>query len=374
VSPALIPPGGIGEAGGPRKVDGAEKRDRAAIDGFAIASSPVDLPGEATNVDADPKLVADANLTRQQIHNRDGVPNVAAPIGVANEVGRQGVTSIPKGAPPPNMSSRHVLDNLEFFKAVKDGPGSGNSYLLQRPTNAQLEQLYGEAWKKLPTQQGNVTLSNGQTWSLNKTTGKFFPVGGPGIVSLTQQEVRLVEMAAKQIKSGTTPAQALENMGRAMGGQRYTVTPAMQTALESLGTKLGYSADDLGRAIAPHLPASANASVPKEAQAAAKAKAGGQAFRFVKWGGRTLLVVGLAMDAYEVYNAENKPKTITKKAGAWGASLGASALTAKAASPLLAGGPLGWIGYGAAVVGAGVGGYFLGGEVAETIYEWSFER
>jgi hypothetical protein len=374
-SPGPTPPPIIPATPTPQPSPGPTPTLPASNDDYSVSTEPVDLPSTDApqDIDADPTLLAQVADTRHRVHMQEGRRNVEGPAGVGVVRTVDGVTSAPRGAPPPNMADRHVLENLNFFKAVKDGPGSGNSYLLQRPSEAQLNQLYGEAWNRLPGQQGNVTLSNGQTWNLNKTTGKFFPVEGNGIVNLTQQEVRFLETATKQIKGGTSPPQALENMGRAMGGQKYTVTSSMQTALESLGTKLGYSADDLGRAIAPHLPAAATASVPPEAHEAAKLKAGANPYRFVKWGGRTLLVVGAAMDLYEVYNAQNKPKTIVEKAGAWGASMGAGAVAAKAASPLLAGGPWGWAGYGAIVVGASVGGYFVGGEVAKTVYEWTFE-
>jgi hypothetical protein len=192
-------------------------------------------------------------------------------------------------------------------------------------------------------------------------------------VNLTQQEVRFLETLAKQIKEGTSAEQALKNMGRAMGGQKYILPEHMQVALRKLGTKLGYSEEALGRAVAPHLPAAAEVKMPAEAEAAAQVKAAGKAFRFVKWGGRALLVIGLAVDAYEVYRAESKTKAITKKVGAWSASLGLGGAAAEEASPLLAAGPWGWAGYALVVGGAGVAGYFIGEEVTETVYKWTFE-
>lgn len=321
---------------------------------------------------ADPELVAQVEASRSQAGQ--GSLRWAGPIGVAAETGVRRLQTPPRGAPPVHMADRHVLDKLNFFKGVKSGAGAGNSYLLQPLAKGELGKLYGEAFNTMSGKAGTVKLANGQTWSLNKTTGKFFPVSGPGIVKLSQQEVSFMRMMAKQIKSGkVTPQQALENVSRAMAGQKYQVTPQLQQAMTAVAEKLGYSSDELGRALAPHLPKSANAKVPPEAQAAAKAKAGGKPFRFVKWGGRTLLVVGLAVDAYEVYNAENRPKALTKKAGAWGASIGAGSAAANAASPLLAGGPWGWAAYGGIVLGASVGGYFVGGEAAETAYEWTFE-
>jgi hypothetical protein len=79
------------------------------------------------------------------------------------------------------------------------------------------------------------------------------------------------------------------------------------------------------------------------------------------------------VDTYEAYNAENRPKAPTEKAGAWGASIEAGRAAANVASPLLAGGPWGWAAYGGIVLGASVGGYFACGEAAETAYAWTFE-
>lgn len=59
--------------------------------------------------------------------------------------------------------------------------------------------------------------------------------------------------------------------------------------------------------------------------------------------------------------------------GSWAGSLAAGGIAAEEASPLLVTGPWGWLAYGVIVGGAGAIGYFVGGEVTETIYEWGFE-
>lgn len=135
--------------------------------------------------------------------------------------------------------------------------------------------------------------------------------------------------------------------------------------------------------------------VPAEAEAAAKAKVGGRAFQFVKWGGRILLVVAVAADVVDIYYAENKAKTITKKVGFWagawaggeagawaGAKTGAAIALGlgfagpQAAAPeevvtVPAGGLIGGIvgGLGGAIIGG-----WAGGEITETVYEWTFEK
>lgn len=235
-----------------------------------------------------------------------------------------------------------------------------------------MQRLYDEALKSGP-RQGTVTLKNGQTWYIQQATGKFFPVSGPGIIELTKQEVSLLRMLQGQLKKEAAPTQALENLQRAMSGQGYTVRPHMETALDAVGKKHGFNAAQWRKALAPNAPKTKHFNPPPELKEAAKTKAGGRAFRIIKWGGRFFLVVALAADAYEIYEAENKAKTITKKAGAWSGAAGASGVAATKASPLLSGGPWGWLGYGVIVGGAGVLGYIVGGEVTETLYEWTFE-
>lgn len=86
--------------------------------------------------------------------------------------------------------------------------------------------------------------------------------------------------------------------------------------------------------------------------------------------GRAALPVGAAVDAYTIATSENPGRTAVEKAGAWGTSLGAAGLAAQAGAPLLAGGPLGWIGYGGLVVGAGALGYFGGEAATSRVIDW----
>lgn len=272
-------------------------------------------------------------------------------------------------APGPDMADRHVLTNLNFWK----GTQSGNSYLLQPIAEADLQALYREALAK-GIKHGPVQLGNGQVWHVQQATGKFFPVSGPGIIQLTQQEVSFLRILVQQIRSGTvTPEAALQNLSKAMSGQGYRVSPHMELALDVVGRKTGFTRALFTRTLAPNAPATRAFDPPQELKSAAQGKAGGRAFRLLKWGGRIFLVIAVAADAYEIYEAENKAKTITKKVGAWtGATLAGGAAAAEA-SPLLAGGPWGWAGYGVIVGGAGILGYITGGEITETIYEWTLE-
>lgn len=79
--------------------------------------------------------------------------------------------------------------------------------------------------------------------------------------------------------------------------------------------------------------------------------------------GRVAVPAGLAMDAADVLKSNTPVKTAVEKAAGWGGAAAAASSVGSLATPLLAGGIPGAIGYGAAVLGAGALGYF-GGEAA----------
>lgn len=195
-----------------------------------------------------------------------------------------------------------------------------------------------------------------------------------GMSQLTQQEVSFLRILVQQIRSGAvSPESALQNLSKAMSGQGYQVSSQMEIALEVVGRRVGFTKAQFTRMLAPNAPATKQFEPPGELKTAARTKAAGRAFRLLKWGGRIFLVVAIAADTYEIYEAENKAKTITKKAGAWAGAMAAGSVAAAEASPLLGGGPWGWLGYGVITGGAGILGYIAGGEVTETVYEWVWD-
>jgi hypothetical protein len=86
--------------------------------------------------------------------------------------------------------------------------------------------------------------------------------------------------------------------------------------------------------------------------------------------GRVLLPVAAGMDLAAIATSNDVPRTATEKAGAWTGSLALGGLAAKAAAPMLAAGPVGWVGYGVTVIGAGALGYFGGEQLAGRAYSW----
>jgi hypothetical protein len=89
----------------------------------------------------------------------------------------------------------------------------------------------------------------------------------------------------------------------------------------------------------------------------------------VRVGGRVLLIVGAAADGYRIYSAEDRLRETAKVAGGWAGATAAGGAFASWASPSLATGPWGWVGYGLGTLGAGAVGYFAGEAVAEEGYE-----
>lgn len=69
-------------------------------------------------------------------------------------------------------------------------------------------------------------------------------------------------------------------------------------------------------------------------EAAAALRAYGKNANMIKWGARTCIAVVVAADVYEIYQSDNRMRTITTKVGGWmtataWATTGASVLITK---------------------------------------------
>lgn len=273
---------------------------------------------------------------------------------------------LPKGAAPvPKMNVRHILGRMKFGWTSS----YGNSYLLKSISPKTLYRYYREAVFS-GVKDGFVKLSNGQIWRIRVNDGKFFPVKSGGILTLVSNEVKLLKSFVKQTRA-IGAAKALSNLSKGMTTQGYQISSHMEIALNVIGRKLGITEKAMAQALSNQIRALKNP--PDDLIKASRNKSLGRAFKIIKWGGRVLLLVTVGADVYEVYEAKWSPKMITKKIGAWAASLMLGGLAAEKSAPLLAGGPKGWIGYGVIVAGAGILGYLGGGKTTETIYEWVFE-
>lgn len=123
--------------------------------------------------------------------------------------------------------------------------------------------------------------------------------------------------------------------------------------------------------------AAVEAGIPKAEPVAAEAamalarkmKWSGTVRGVFRWGGRLLIVVAIAADAYAIYHAEDKVKAVVETVGGWaGASAGAAAFAALWA-PADVAGPAAWAVHGVGTLVAGGIGYWVGSELTRTVYE-----
>ena len=115
---------------------------------------------------------------------------------------------------------------------------------------------------------------------------------------------------------------------------------------------------------------SAEPPVLEAAEALAKrAKWAGRVRGVFRYGGRILIIVGIAADAWKVYHARDKVKAVVDSAGGWaGATAGPAAFAAWFA-PGDAAGPWAWAAHGVGTLIAGGVGYWAGSTTTRTIYE-----
>lgn len=86
---------------------------------------------------------------------------------------------------------------------------------------------------------------------------------------------------------------------------------------------------------------------------ASRLKWAGNVRNVFRYGGKVLIVVGVAADVYKVYVAEDKVKAVVESAGGWaGATAGAAAFAAWW-TPADVAGPWAWVAHGVGTLIAG---------------------
>lgn len=118
----------------------------------------------------------------------------------------------------------------------------------------------------------------------------------------------------------------------------------------------------------------AGAETPAHLRAAADAfatrmKWAGRVRAAFHYGGRVLLVVGVAADAYQVAVAKDKTKALLTSAGGWAGAWAAGSGFAGAFAPADTAGPVAWAIHGVGSLVAGSCGYWLGSESVRYTYE-----
>jgi hypothetical protein len=266
------------------------------------------------------------------------------------------------------FQQRHLLGG----NLGKSAPANMPNSIVTNPawqSKSVIEGFYKEAVglaKAAGKTQMDVVLSNGTTWNVNVKDGHFYPVKGNGITNLSKIETAVLR-AAKA--NGAKGEAVFANLAK--NPNLGTFSAEMQTAVKSLAEIEGVSTGTVLRHLADNFPTTAEPVAG--ANQAAKAKFG-SASRYIKWGGRALLVVAVAVDLYEIYNSENKARTITKKAGFWAGALAGGAAAGSAtvgANVIPFWGQVINIG---ATIGGGIVGGLIGEKITETVYDWIFTK
>lgn len=160
----------------------------------------------------------------------------------------------------------------------------------------------------------------------------------------------------------------LWNLMKQMGGDIFKIDNGKNGFIAATN-KATKNADFLGIRGAGRVNTAARLNTLGETDAtvaAAKSHFGAKFQSAFKWGGRVVVLAAVTSDFIEIYNSDNKIRTITKKIGAWttagyGASRGSRWGTFAGPWGRLIGG----------LVGGAIG-YFSGEKVTETVYDYFF--
>jgi RHS repeat-associated protein len=262
---------------------------------------------------------------------------------------------------PMNLDERHLISGNNFFPKEVNSMIVNPEWQNRNTLHAFYEEAVGLV-KQMGKTEKDVTLANGSVWNVNVKTGHFYPVSSVdgSIVNLTKAEMWVLNSATK---AGEGEA-IFANIAKNKSITRFSNN--MVSALESLAKVKNVASTDALRHIGGKYPIQTN-GVSMEALKSLAVKIGPKTANYIKWGGRTLIVVAVANDLYEIYNSTNRARTITTKVVGWesagiGASYGASALSETGPGAILG-----------AIIGGAVG-YYVGTKTTETVYDWIFTK
>jgi RHS repeat-associated protein len=218
---------------------------------------------------------------------------------------------------PPSMSiaDKHFWNKKNFFPRANAEDVTTILINPNQQTRGSIQGLYKEALdlvEKTGKKEASVQLTNGQTWRVNSITGKFTPISGEGIISISRAEASALKNFMINVKDGVTAEQALKNMalGMTKSGFSSTIQGGFQKALDLLGKQYGVTDGTMVSIFKKWTPEQPVKSAPAQA---AKTAFSGKNISWIKWGQRTFLAVSVAADVYEIYQSDNKIHTITKK-------------------------------------------------------------
>ncbi len=333
--------------------------------------------------ESDPALPsgAAAGLALPQAQNR--LPGVPGRAGVTPEVAQSILGNVSQGKPPFNPDLGQV-GRASWFVTQGDpyvGNNVGKSVTLPveiSTTSGKPPLQFGERElleifnRKMPEATAEAERA------LRERTGKVNgePLSNTNMKEITRNAGRIAERwmwnevgeAVRASESGVGKVKLENSMfSRAADGE-FTLTSKAENVRLPKG-----SAAQLVEAIKTRAAPAEPGVLEAAEKLASQEKWGGRVQGAFRVGGKVLIVVGLANDAYRIYTATDKVKTSVVVAGGWtGAALAGGAFAAWY-TPADVAGPWAWLGHGVGTLVAGGIGYFAGSEIAKTVYELTVE-
>lgn len=333
--------------------------------------------------EADPALPAGAAMGLVLPPAQNRLPGVPGRAGVTPEVAQSILGNVAQGKPPFNPDLGQV-GRVSWFVTQGD-PYVGNNSAKSVTLPVEIANTSG----KPPAQFGEQQLleifnrkmgeaSVAAEAQLRERIGKLNgePLSNTNMKEIARNASRIAERAMWS-EVGETVRASESGIGKVkLENSAFSKTANGEFTLTSKAENVRLpkgSAAQLVEAIKARA-APAEAGVLEAAEKlASQEKWGGRVQGAFRVGGKVLIVVGIATDAYRIYTATDKVKTSVEVAGGWtGAALAGGAFAAWYA-PADVAGPWAWLGHGVGTLVAGGIGYFAGSEIAKTVYELTVE-
>jgi hypothetical protein len=371
----------------PRALSGAQAR--AAIDRGEVTVAPTQAQAgllkmmqarEADSAANVPSGTA-AGFGLPQAKNRfNGVPGAA---GVTPEVAQAILGNVAEGKPPFNPDLGKV-GQVSWF-VTQGNPYVGTSADKSVTLPVEIANTSG----KPPVQFGERELleiynrkmtdaTNTAETQLRERTGKTNgePLSNTNKKEVTRNANRVAERAmweevgdkVRASESGIGKVKLENSIFSKNGNGEFTLTSVAENVRLPKG-----AAAQLVEAIKTKAAPAEPGVLEAAEKLASQEKWGGRVQGAFRVGGKVLIVVGVAADAYRIYTATDKAKTVAEVAGGWAGAAAAGGAFATWYAPADVAGPWAWAGHGLGTLVAGGVGYFAGSQAAKTIYELTVE-
>ena len=302
--------------------------------------------------------------------------------GVTPEVAQAILQNVAEGKPPfrPELGQ----DGVSWFTTRGD-PYSGTSPDKSVTVPAEIANSSGKPTVQFGEKELLAIYNREMTGAtqvaeqqLREKTGKLNgePLSNTNLREINRNASRLAERSmwtkvadtVHASESGVGKVELKNSVFSRSGDGEFTLT----NRAENVRLPKGAAAELVEAIKARAAPAEAGVLEAAE-QLAAREKWVGHVQGAFRVGGRVLIVVGVAADAYRIYTATDKVKTSVEVAGGWGGATLAAGAFATWYAPADVAGPWAWAGHAVGTLVAGGAGYFIGSNVARTIYELTVE-